>query len=138
MHRPNPATKRRCARVHPTGAGVGRRRGFVPYRLDSSPHRRRGWTDKEIGESEDVSEETARMKTQEFPELGKLGKPNQTIAAYAEEGWTPPIYNPTPFLPEFYLSLARVVITSAIVGNAHQPTVHRRKTALKAIVARAI
>lgn len=74
----------------------------------------------------------------EFPELEKLNKSSQTLATYSEPDWTPPIYNPTPFLPEFYLSLARVVITSAIVGNAHQPTVHRRKTALKAIVARAI
>ncbi len=74
----------------------------------------------------------------EFPNLENSPKSHQTLATYSEPDWTPPIYNPTPFLPEFYLSLARVVITSAIVGNAHQPTVHRRKTALKAIVARAI
>ena len=87
MHRPNPATKRRCARVHPTGAGVGRRRGFVPYRLDSSPHRRRGvglacWTQDEIAESEGISKGEISGICSEFPELEILNKSSQTLATY--------------------------------------------------------
>ena len=109
MHRPNPATKRRCARVHPTGAGVGRRRGFVPYRLDSSPHRRRGWTQDEIAESEGMTHGPVTAILSDFPILENQTKSHQTLATYSEPDWTPPIYNPTPFLPEFYLSLARIV-----------------------------
>ena len=45
----------------------------------------------------------------EFPELEKLNKSSQTLATYSEPDWTPPIYNPTPFvgcIPFFLIDLA--------------------------------
>jgi len=65
------------------------------------------WTQDEIAESEGISKGEISGICSEFPELEKLNKSSQTLATYSEPEWTPPIYNPTPFLPEFYLSLAR-------------------------------
>ena len=65
------------------------------------------WTQDEIAESEGISKGEISGICSEFPELEKLNKSSQTLATYSEPDWTPPIYNPTPFLPEFYLSLAR-------------------------------
>ena len=65
------------------------------------------WTQDEIAESEGISKGEISEIWSEFPTLEKLTKSHQTLATYSEPEWTPPIYNPTPFLPEFYLSLAR-------------------------------
>lgn len=86
--------------------------GYCCLVTNCSPHRRRGvglacWTQDEIAESEGMSQDAVSLILSEFPELEKLIKSHQTLATYSEPDWTPPIYNPTPFLPEFYLSLAR-------------------------------
>ena len=70
--------------VHPTGAGVD-----------------------EIAESEGMTHGPVTAILSDFPILENQTKSHQTLATYSEPDWTPPIYNPTPFLPEFYLSLAR-------------------------------
>ena len=92
-------TKRRCARVHPTGAGVLGISHCGKSRRRCSPHRRRGvglacWTQDEIAESEGMSQPAVLAILSEFPELEKLIKSHQTLATYSEPDWTPPIYNP--------------------------------------------
>ena len=51
------------------------------------------WTQDEIADSEGMSQKAVSDILVEFPELEKLLKSAQTLATYAEEGWTPPIYN---------------------------------------------
>jgi hypothetical protein len=51
------------------------------------------WTQDEIGESEGMSREAISDISVQFSDLEKLPKSSQTLATYAEEGWTPPIYN---------------------------------------------
>jgi transcriptional regulator with XRE-family HTH domain len=53
---------------------------------------REGWTQEAIATGEDMSDGAIALILQEFPELGKLAKPAQTLATYAEPEWTPPIY----------------------------------------------
>ena len=46
------------------------------------------WTQEEIGDSEGMAKGPISEICSEFPELGKANKSTQTLATYAEEGWT--------------------------------------------------
>ena len=49
------------------------------------------WTQEEIAASEDMTQQAGGLILQKFPKLEKLLKPMQTLAAYAEPEWNPPI-----------------------------------------------
>ena len=51
------------------------------------------WTQEEIAYSEGISVGNVNGIFSEFPTMENLKKSDQTLATYAEEGWTAPIYN---------------------------------------------